>query len=207
MILDIHSHRPAPYQEGIVNIMSASDEALLPGQFYSVGIHPWDTDKPAELLPDVSQLAANPAVVAIGECGLDPLRGGPMFRQLQHFKMQVDLSERVAKPLVIHAVKSADLILGLKRDLNPTQTWIIHGFRGKPALAGQLTAKGIFLSFGERFNAETLKSVPEELLLAETDESVLSIEEIVARLSEVRGKDLTEIIAANTARVLALDAE
>lgn len=207
MILDIHSHRPAPYPEGVVCLRLSPHEplpALLEGQLYSVGIHPWDTgeDLDPAIFNSLQKLAESPQIVAIGECGIDPLKGGPMFRQLQAFRRQVVISESLEKPLVIHAVKSYDIIMGLKRDLKPTQPWILHGFRGKPSAARQLADKGIYLSFGEKFNPEALAAVPENMILAETDESPLSIEEIIGRLSEAAASDLTLTIAENTQRLL-----
>ena len=208
MLLDLHSHRQAPYPEGIINIMDCN----LPrqeGQLYSVGLHPWDTadgDVPEEVFEGLERLVDLPEVVAIGECGVDTLKGGPMFRQLLVFKRQVELSERVGKPLIVHAVKAMDMILGLKRDLNPAQPWIIHGFRGKPALATQLLEKGLYLSFGEHFNPETVRMVPEDRIFAETDESPLPIAEIIASLSEARGADLTPVIAANLQRLIQKEA-
>ena len=40
------------------------------------------------------------------------------------------------------------------------------------------------------------------MILAETDESGLSIEEIIARLSEARGENMLEAIRENTANFL-----
>lgn len=47
--------------------------ALLPGYNYSIGIHPWNvfTATPADLRL-LRALVADPRVLAIGECGLDP---------------------------------------------------------------------------------------------------------------------------------------
>ena len=205
MVLDCHTHRQPPYPEGIVSLR-LPDSILVPDQLYSAGIHPWDTlegiDEAA--YSRLEELAVLPQVVAIGECGIDPLRGAPMFRQLQWFRRQVALSENIGKPLVIHAVKSADVILGLKRDLCPSQPWIIHGFRGKAALSVQLVSKGIYLSFGEKFNPDSVRGVPKDMILAETDESTLPIENIIALIGEAAGEDLTEVVAANTARVFSL---
>lgn len=205
MILDIHSHHVVPYPEGVVNLR----DGFLPrveGQCFSAGIHPWDTegDIPEEVFAGLEELASRREIVAIGECGVDLQKGGPMFRQLNVFRRQVEISERTGKPLIIHAVKAADMILGLKRDLNPSQPWIIHGFRGKPALAVQLVEKGLYLSFGEKFNPEALKAVPQERILAETDESPLPIREIIKAMSEACGRDLEEVVAANAASVLHL---
>lgn len=205
MILDIHSHHTVPYPNGVVNIL----DGRLPSveaQLFSVGIHPWDTTEevPESVFEGLELLAARPDVVAIGECGIDTLKGGPMFRQLLVFKRQVELSESLEKPLVIHAVKAADMILGLKRDLAPAQPWIIHGFRGKPAQARMLLDKGLYLSFGERFNPDTVKMMPLDRLLAETDDSPQSIDAVIQSLSTARGQDLSPSIAALTAAILKL---
>lgn len=52
------------------------------------------------------------------------------------------------KPLVIHLVKAVDELLKVKRDLRPSNPWIIHGFRGKAALAEEYLKHGFYLSFG-----------------------------------------------------------
>lgn len=199
MILDIHTHRPAPYPDGVVSLRNF-DVNPVEGQLYSAGIHPWDTvDVPGDdTFARLEKLAREKQVVMIGECGVDPAKGAPLFRQLQILKRQIDLSERLNKPLLLHCVKSADIIMGLKRDLNPRQPWIIHGFRGKPEQARQLTGKGIYLSFGEKFNPATVISMPDDMILAETDESLLSITEIIEALSRAAGRDLSSAIAANT---------
>ena len=201
--LDIHTHHQAPQPMGVISV-NVTDFSPVPQQWYSVGIHPWTTMEPLpmELREQLSQIASLPEVVAIGECGIDKLKGGPLFRQLQVMNFQMELSEKLGKPLVIHDVKAHDVIVGLKKDSNPSQNWLVHGFRGKPTVAKMLTDAGIFLSFGEKFNPEALAVTPRELILAETDESPLSIEEIIAGLSEAAGYDLTEIIAENTLRFL-----
>lgn len=203
MILDIHSHRPAPYPEGVV-CLGDFDAPLVVGQAYSVGIHPWETVSPVSPArwERLEALAADPGVVAIGECGVDLLKGGPLFRQLEVLRRQIELSERLEKPMVLHCVKGADIIMGLKRDLQPAMPWVIHGFRGKPELARQLTSKGILLSFGEKFNPAAVMAVPAGMLLAETDESILTITEIIGSLSRAANRDLTPEIAAATTRFL-----
>lgn len=223
-MLDIHTHHAPPQPQGVIAV-SPEDFSPVEGQAYSVGIHPWNTidginygaatsnSLPAyeEIWRQLEKAATNPQVVAIGECGIDLTKGGPMFRQLQVFKRQVELSEKLQKPIVIHCVKAYDVVLGLKRDLAPTQNWCIHGFRGKPAAAIQLMQKGIYLSLGEYFNQETLRTILENetsssplssLLLAETDESPLPIEEIISRLEAASGRPLAALITSNTSRFL-----
>ena len=205
MILDIHTHREAPYLEGLVNI-DLQNFVPVEGQYYSVGIHPWETDVEVtpEMIEKVRELARKPDVLAIGECGVDVAKGGPMFRQLQIFKSQVEISEAVGKPMILHAVKATDIIMGLKRDLNPGQQWVIHGFRGKPQTAQMLLKAGILLSFGPKFNAETVASMPAGTILAETDDSIETIEQVIASLSLAANRDLTTEITDATSRVLRL---
>lgn len=215
-IYDIHTHHTAPQPQAVI-ALSAVDLAkrfsspqqveLLPGQVYSIGIHPWDLSM-NPITQDVSDMlcaiAEREQVVAIGETGIDTLRPAPMFRQLQTFKLHIDLSERLAKPLIIHDVKAHDSIIGLHREMKPTQPWAIHGFRAKPTVAAMFTSLGIYLSFGARFNADTLRRMPEHLILAETDEAPESIADVLAAISQTKAADMIPAIAANTARFLTL---
>ncbi|MDE7180753.1 MAG: TatD family hydrolase [Muribaculaceae bacterium] len=206
-ILDIHTHHSVPQPHGVINIRVRCETegyVLHPEQYYSVGIHPWDTSAAEieEKYEMLDTLAAQPEVVAIGEAGIDLNIGGPLFRQLNVFRHNVELSERLRKPLIIHDVKAHDIIIGARRDLQPAQPWAIHGFRQKPEVAAMMLRAGLFISFGAEFNPETLKAMPADRILAETDESELTIEEIIARLSQTRGEDLTDIIADNSRRFL-----
>lgn len=203
MILDIHTHHPAPCPEAVVNC-GIHDFNPVENQLYSVGIHPWDIPSGISLedLKLLEEIVARPEVTAIGECGIDLLKGGPLFRQLQIMKVHVELSERYQKPLILHCVKANDIILGLHRDLNPSQLWAVHGFRGKPAAAEMFVNAGIYLSFGEKYNPEALLSTAKSFVLSETDESPMTIEEVISRLSETAGRDLTTTIAENSNRFL-----
>lgn len=201
MILDIHTHKEAPRPEALVCVAPESFSPVE-GQLYSVGIHPWEEADPAPRLDALAELASRQEVAAIGEAGLDLAKGAPMYRQLLAFRRQVEISEEVGKPLIVHCVKTIDMIAGLRRDLRPSQPWVVHGFRGKPASAQQLLRCGCWLSFGERFNAETVRMVPADFLLAETDCSEKTIQQIIAALSEARQEDVAALAGANAARLL-----
>lgn len=204
MILDCHSHRPAPQPEAVI---SASPIGFRPGQnqSWSVGLHPWHLDLfcnpdmriKDEIWVELVAAAASPAVVAVGECGIDIPRGGLLAQQLLTFRRQALLAERLRKPLIIHSVKAHDIIVGLKKDINPDQPWIIHGFRGKPSIAWIYLNAGCLLSFGEKFNPGSLALTPPDRLLAETDMSTLSIGEIISRIEQSANKDLKNNIMSN----------
>ncbi len=205
-ILDIHTHHPAPQPEAVVCVTPENFNPME-GQLYSCGIHPWDSagEIPDSVWEALATAARHPQVKAIGECGLDLVKGGALFRQMQVMKRQIELSESVGKPLVIHCVQAHDIIIGMKRDMNPSQPWLVHGFRGKPTVARMLTDAGIWLSFGQHFNHASVQETPTEMLLAETDESAMPISEIITSLSVIKGHDLTDEIRCNALRWLALD--
>ena len=120
------------------------------------------------------------------------------------FLLLACLSEEVGKQLVIHLVKAVDELLKVKRDLRPSNPWIIHGFRGKAALVEEYLKHGFYLSFGEKYQEAALCRVPADRLFIETDESEVSIGELYARAAEVRGispEELGETLRRNVCKV------
>lgn len=189
-ILDIHTHKSQAETMGkaIINHRLLTDSPFVAGNYYSIGIHPWDvavqdlekqTDLLLEYFPDNQ-------IVAIGETGLDKLTETPLASQQQVFEKQISLSEEKELPLIIHCVKAMEQVLAIKNHYRPGQSWIWHGFRGKPEQAEQLLKHGLYLSFGEYYSEEAMKIVPDDRLFLETDDSRFDIEEILRRAAEVR---------------------
>ena len=146
--VDIHTHR-LPQVPGTA-IANCYPETFSPqsGGWYSVGIHPWRIGRSggehsgvegavASRVCGLEELVRHPQVLAVGEAGLDKLADAPMDLQVEVFRCQACLAEEVGKPLVIHLVKAVDELLKVKRDLRPSNPWIIQGFRGKAALAAE----------------------------------------------------------------------
>lgn len=177
---DIHSHNRNAGDDAIVSLNYC--DAVPARGYYSIGLHPWHTDLGREALEraigEVKAKASGERVIAIGECGIDLLRGADADTQTDIFRRHVAISEAVSKPLIIHAVRSFDRLLALRKELRPQQLWIIHGFRGKAALARQLLDAGFALSYGEKFNPESVAITPADRLFTETDESTLPIADI-----------------------------
>lgn len=142
------------------------------GATYSAGIHPWWTDNAAHtelMLQNLPLLLEHPQVIALGECGLDALRGASLEEQERIFRHQIRLAEAYNKPVTLHIVRTFDRLLRLHKELHPTTQWTIHGFRGRPALARQLLAAGLDLSFGLHFNPQSWNATPEKRRHTETD--------------------------------------
>lgn len=165
MILDTHTHTLKP--GAVVNLDPG--QKMLPGYRYSVAIHPWHT---AEGDFDyVLALAQSPQVVAIGETGLDKLRGPSLEKQTELFVRHAHLAQQLGKPLIIHAVRTFPELIRLKRELRPSVPWIIHGFRGNATLARELLRHGFYLSYGTRNNPDAVAATPRDRRLIETDEA------------------------------------
>lgn len=166
-ITDIHTHR-LDARDAIISV--TPDVPRRPDLNYSVGIHPWGSAEATEAdVEAVRQAISEPNVLAVGECGLDTLRGAPIDRQLSLLEAQAKIAEDAHKPLILHIVKAWDQLLALKKQLRPTSPWIIHGFRGGPQQAQQLVAAGLYLSLGTRHNPDVVATIPADRLFRETD--------------------------------------
>ena len=204
---DIHTHQVAPCQERSIASFSVGTKLIDEKAVYaSVGIHPWYLAEPDadRLLKLLEQQLQDDRVVALGEAGLDRLRGCSLDVQISVFRCEVALAEEYGLPMVIHCVKAFNELIQLKKELRPRQPWIIHGFRGKEHVALDLLRHDCYLSFGARFQEEAVRAVPLERLFIETDESPESIEEICRRIAKARGVSPEELAEAVNKNVRAV---
>jgi TatD DNase family protein len=191
MFVDIHTHSSEHKNHPAIRNLTFTDAGKIFASneegLFSVGFHPWHADEfSTELLNKLTAWASDPRFIAIGECGLDKNSKVPFEVQTRVFEIQIALSEKVCKPMIIHCVGSFNELFALKKNLNPHQLWIIHGFRGKPELAKQVLNSGCALSFGEHFNPESVSLTPIALLFIETDESTMPVSEIYNSISFIK---------------------
>lgn len=191
MIVNIHTHSNLQSDYlAIRNLTFKEAESIFKSGengFFSVGFHPWFlTEFSPEMVLKLEKWVADGRFVAIGECGLDKNSQSDLETQIEVFKTQILLSEQLQKPMIIHCVGYYNELFELKKQLNPQQLWIIHGFRGKPELAKQVLKTGCSLSFGEHFNIESVRVTPIDRLFVETDESHLPIEEIFSKIAKIK---------------------
>lgn len=184
-LTDTHTHNPEAGPEAIINIEPDALPLPATGRF-STGVHPWRSAEAAKLWPMVETAASDDRIVAIGECGIDRLREADIKLQEELFMRHARLAERVGKPLIIHCVRAWGELLGAYSDIKPSQPWIIHGFRGGPALAHQLLNVGMHISLGEHFNRATAAIIPDDRLHIETDCSTLPIGDIAESVRQAR---------------------
>lgn len=213
-LFDVHTHKDAP--RSIRSLTPEEYKRLVQdgvpdrnNGFYSVGIHPWFIEgNGTEQFEELSKIVGDKKVVAIGEVGLDTLRGPSLEIQENLLRREIMLSEKVKKPLVLHVVRAYDRLLQLRHEMRPTQPWILHGFRGKPQMMRKFhdiySDNEVYFSIGEKFNPETVEVIPSNRLLLETDESALSIDEIFQRIAQSKGTYppmLAADIQSNVARL------
>lgn len=177
-------------------------------------------------LSEISRLAAQPRVRAVGETGLDFFRTGEDGReaQIESFEAHIDIAKANGIAVQIHDRDAhASVVSTLKRVGAPERT-VFHCFSGDAELARICNEHGWFMSFSGTStfkNAaglrEALVVAAPELVLIETDAPFLTPEPFrgrpnapylmphtVRRMAEVLDEPLDQLcerLAANTEKV------
>ena len=177
-----------------------------PGVRAGVGVHP---NEAGSLAPDIwdqiEALAADPAVGAIGEVGLDFYRQtASPERQRDAFRGFIRLARRRRLPLAIHCRNAHDQLLAvLREEARDGLAGVIHCASGPPAFIEAAVAMGLHVSFAGNVtfpNAQAVRAlvplVPDDRLLMETDAPFLAPQ-------PVRGRPNEPAYLAHTAAVVA----
>ena len=193
----------------------------------AIGVHPWfvaDWREPTagEL---ALALAANPAIRAVGEIGLDFQNGRTARdRQIEAFAAQLEVAVTRSLPAVFHNRRSWPDFLAIVDGFGGRVSGVCHGFTGSRELARDLLERGLFLSFGgpltnprSRRARDAAAYAPADRILTESDtpdlppfprtaeqSSPADVARVLAVLAESRGVSipvLAEQIAANFHRV------
>lgn len=196
--VDIHTHFPKS-AEGLISIQNLTQNEwenysnVVERQRTSFGLHPWyltkeNVEKDFERL---AQFADSQNIVAIGECGLDKLRGESLDFQTVIFAKQIELAESIQKPVVIHCVRAYNEVIVLKKRLKPSIPLIIHGFNKNETVLRSLLDAGFYISIGtailrgdKKFNQMVLQ-IPLERLFFETDDTDTPVQSVYTAYSEI----------------------
>lgn len=230
MLIDSHAHLDASYftnklvpvlkrahQAGVekvitVGVVPASTRKCIQiakahaSVFPTAGYHPhWAKGADQDRLAEAEQLAHHPAVVAIGEIGLDyhHLRS-PKQDQLTLFRQMLDIAVAVRLPIVIHDRNAhEDVYAYLAQVRSKLSGGIIHCFSGDWRLAQKYLDWGFFLSIPgtvtypkARDLREVAAKMPLEQMLLESDAPHLTP-------APMRGKRNEPAFVAHTARAVA----
>jgi TatD DNase family protein len=202
--INIHTHHLSK-DDGVFlfNNRFGFDKELYTKSYFSIGIHPWDADI-SFLKSEFEILISHQNCIAIGECGLDKLKGPNLELQKTVFKFQLNLAVKYQKPVIIHCVKTFDEIIEICEPFQNKIPLIIHGFNKSQQLAKQLIEKGFYLSFGSSVFKKSefdFKSIPLNKLLLETDTNdtllIKDIYKMAAQQFNISENDLKEKIYSN----------
>ena len=198
MNVDIHTHNE--HQEGIEiqNLMPSLDIKLHENRLYSIGIHPWyaKADTYAEELDRVANLAQLPQVKAIGEIGLDRVRGESLDFQRMVFRQQIEIAYRHQKPIIVHAVHCLDELIAIKKEYDKQVAWVLHAFSGNKQSMQQLCRHGFVLSFGyeslqKNKTIEAFREIALDSFFLETDDSTIAIEKVYEKAAQLKNISLS----------------
>lgn len=182
----------------------------------SVGVHPMDVGDAMPDMAKIALLAADEVVVAIGETGLDYHYSAEAAElQKASFKAHLQLSSRLAKPVVVHTRDAREDTIALIKEAGDSEVGgVLHCFTESWEMACQALDLNYYISFSGIVtfaNAGDLRDVaqriPMERMLIETDSPYLApvpyrgkknepkyVLEVAKCIAQIRGISVDEVI-------------
>jgi TatD DNase family protein len=195
-----HTHRIPNNHIGIYQ-----SDAEYTASLFSVGVHPWHAAvKPlSEIIPALHHQNCR----AIGEVGLDRLKGPSIEIQHAMLLAQLTLANELQKPVIFHLVRAWDEFYSLLKSQQHTP-WIIHGFNS-PKQVPRLIQTKVFLSLGPAslqnpHMQSILSKIPLNRILFETDDTAVDINEVYQDYSLATSTPLAEVHAQIEQNFLAI---
>lgn len=205
MLVDSHCHLPL-MEADLKQVFTAADELQVghmlcvsvdletfprildlatqyPRVFASVGVHPNTKTDQEPSVEDLTGLADNPEVVAIGETGLDYYRSsGALDWQRERFRCHIRAAKEINKPLIIHCREAGTDLLQIMREEKAEEVGgVMHCFVDDWETAQAAMDMNFYISFSGIVtfkNAqqvqEVARRVPLARLLVETDSPYLA---------------------------------
>ncbi len=186
----------------------------------SVGLHPNDNKDEYFDISKYLELAQDPKVVAIGECGLDYFRTEETpdnkAKQKTRFLAHIDLAQKVNKALIIHCRNAHDDCSSIlqKTGIATQVPVVIHFFTGSGELAQKYLDLGCYLSFPGPITYtdmydDSIRVCPLDKMLIETDAPFAApvpfrgkrnepafVVEVAKKIAAVKNVDVEKVIQA-----------
>ena len=195
----------------IINVgatMTSSREGVRMAQngdvYSSVAVHPLHAEEDVDF-EELSKLADQKRVVAIGETGLDNKKKKTIEKQREIFLKHIKLAKEKDLPLILHSRKAHEETL--KRI--PDHKGVIHCFTGNLKQAQQYIRKGYLIGLNGiifKMNLkEVIREVPLGKILLETDcpylsppgwkgkNTPLGVFEVAKEVAKIKEIDLKEV--------------
>ena len=188
---NVHTHNVHSKEIAIVQSVKYPLE-----RFHSSGIHPWDAD--LTLIPNLEIQLQNPFCKAMGEVGLDRLKGPSIEIQHSVLLEQISLANRLKKPVIFHIVRAWDEFYTLQKSQQETP-WILHGFNQAKQFPRLVQTK-VFFSLGPAslqnpHMQSILSKIPLNRILFETDDTATAINQVYRDYSQANSTPLEELKA------------
>jgi len=167
--------------------------------FATAGLHPHHaTDLTDELLAELEQLAREPEVVAVGECGLDYFRNfSPPAAQRTALHRQLELAARLRKPVFLHERAAHEDFVAILREHRASLVGgVAHCFTGNRSQLHRYLDLDLAIGItgwicDERRGAHLLplmSEIPANRLLLETDGPYLLPRNLTAKPANRRNE-------------------
>ena len=188
--------------------------------FPSLGLHPTSVDAnwQSEMLEVEKHMGRK--VAAIGEIGIDCYWSKEFLEQQKEvFRIQLEMASKLDLPVIIHSRESTELIINILKEMKHLNLkGVFHAYSGSKETYRELERLGQWyigiggvLTYKKASIAETVKEIPLERILLETDSPYLTpvpfrgkrnessyIPYIAEKLSELTGRDIQEIADITT---------
>ena len=188
--------------------------------FPCLGLHP--TSINADWKNEFDQMLeyTDDPIVAIGEIGIDCYWSKEFLEQQKEaFRLQLQMAHERDLPVIIHSRESIEIILGILRECRHLDLrGVFHAYSGSRETFNEIQKLGDWyigiggvLTFKKASISETVKDIPLERILLETDSPYLTpvplrgqrnessyIPHIAGRLAQIKGTSIEEIAAATT---------
>lgn len=188
--------------------------------FPCLGLHPTSVGKEWEKEMAAIEGYLSRKIYAIGEIGMDCYWSKEFIREQQEaLRIQLELADKLDLPVIIHSRESTELIINILKECRHLNLkGVFHAYSGSIETFRELQKLGDWyigiggvLTYRKASIAETVREIPLDRILLETDSPYLTpvpfrgkrnessyIPHIAARLSELTGKSMEEVAQTTT---------
>lgn len=188
--------------------------------FPCLGLHPTSVDARWQEEMMLMERHLERKIWAVGEIGMDCYWSREFVKEQEEvFRTQLEMAARLSLPVIIHSRESTELILNVLKDCRHLGLrGVFHAFSGSIETFRELRRLGDWyvgiggvLTYKKASIAETVREIPMERILLETDSPYLTpvpfrgkrnesayIPHIASRLAELTGRTVEETAEITT---------
>ena len=184
---------------------------------FALGIHPWLVDEHQMIdLYSLEVLIEEEKPIAVGDCGLDYIKGKDRNKQRYFFDEQIALATRFNIPLIIHSVQATEDVIDLLKSYSKSHG-VIHAYSGSLQEAKILMKMNFLFGFSHNLSNphayklhEIVKFLPIESMLIETDDhknpdELIQVAERISRIKKLTVEQVIEQCDQNASKLFNLD--